>query len=231
MMKRYVDYLRRGLDGPHPVGRRLPRLAQPRRPDAGGRARHRVRRQEHARVRADGGGDRADRGRRGVPGALRGDPGGLPGGVHRRRRHRQGRQPDRLHPHDHQRPRAGRPARRGDRPVRRDARAARLAPVDRLPRGRRAAAGAHAGRSHRHRLPAAAERGLPVVGLRDRQGRDHDLGALELDHAGRQLRPGGHELVQPLRLRRGRRVDVPDAGGRLRARAGLQEDPDRAAAG
>ena len=30
--------------------------------------------------------------------------------------------------------------------------------------------------------------GLPVVGLRDREGRHHDVGALELDQARRQLR-------------------------------------------
>ena len=60
-------------------------------------------------------------------------------------------------------------------------------PVDRLPRRRR------------DLLPALTAIGrtdiaykllqntrLPLVGLRDRQGRDHDLGALELDHARRQ---------------------------------------------
>nr|WP_269451976.1 hypothetical protein [Tessaracoccus coleopterorum] len=32
----------------------------------------------------------------------------------------------------------------------------------------------------------------------------HDLGAVELDHARRLVRPGRHEFLQPLRLRRGR---------------------------
>ncbi|MGX1115004.1 hypothetical protein RKD37_000367 [Streptomyces ambofaciens] len=111
---------RRRLHRPHPLRRRLPRLAQPRRPDPGRRAGHRVRRQEHARVRTDGGGHRPGRRRGGVPAAPRGGPVGVPGGVHRRRRHREGRQPDIVHPDADQQPRARRPARRGRGPVRRD---------------------------------------------------------------------------------------------------------------
>ena len=43
-------------------------------------------------------------------------------------------------------------------------------------------------RPARPRVHDAAAQGLPLVGLRDRQGRDHDLGAVELDHARRLVR-------------------------------------------
>ena len=48
------------------------------------------------------------------------------------------------------------------------------------------------------------ERGLPLVALPGGHGRHHDLGALGLDAARRHREPGNDDLVQPLRVRRGR---------------------------
>ncbi len=82
-------------------------------------------------------------------------------------------------------------------------------------------------RLHGRRLHAAQPPGVPVVALPGEAGRDDHLGALGRPQARRQLPGRGDELVQPLRLRRDRRVDVPGgrrprdrpAGARLQARA------------
>ena len=63
-------------------------------------------------------------------------------------------------------------------------------------------------RPQRAGVPAAAQRPVPVVALRDRPGRDHDLGAPQRLHGRERVRrQQQHELVQPLLVRRGRAVD------------------------
>ena len=59
----------------------------------------------------------------------------------------------------------------------------------------------------------------PCVALSRHAGRDHHLGALGRHQARRQLSDCQHELVQPLRLRRHRRLALP--GGR-----GIEIDPE-----
>ena len=60
----------------------------------------------------------------------------------------------------------------------------------------------------------------PVLAVPGEEGRDDDLGALGRHQAGRQLPGRGDELVQPLLLRRDRRLDVPRGRGhRHRCRA------------
>ena len=75
-------------------------------------------------------------------------------------------------------------------------------------------------------------RGVPVVALPGQAGRHDDLGALGRPEAGRHVPGQGHELLQPLRLRCDRRVDVP-RHGRHRDRPGgprLQAHADPASA-
>ena len=82
-------------------------------------------------------------------------------------------------------------------------------------------------------LPAAQSRGVPVVALPRDPGCDHHLGALGRAEARRLVPDHGHEFVQPLRLRRDRRVDVPGDGRdrHRRGRPGLQARADPAPAG
>ena len=76
---------------------------------------------------------------------------------------------------------------------------------------------AHRGRRRRHRVPPAAAARVPVVALPGDHGRHHDLGALG-QHAARRLgQPRRDDVVQPLRVRRGRRLAAPH-GRRARAR-------------
>ena len=56
-------------------------------------------------------------------------------------------------------------------------------------------------------------RRVPVVALPGDAGRDDDLGAVGRAEAGRLVPGQGDELVQPLRVRRHRRLDVPRHGG------------------
>ena len=81
-------------------------------------------------------------------------------------------------------------------------------------------------------VPAAQPRGVPVLALPGEAGRHHDLGAVGQPEAGRHLPGHVDELVQPLRLRRDRRVDVPGDGRHRdrRERSGLQARPHPAAA-
>ena len=89
----------------------------------------------------------------------------------------------------------------------------RRLPPDRLPRHVHPDGHPHLRRGRAgdglHAPPPAQE---PVVALLRRPGRDDDLGALELLHEGGRLRLRRHELLQPLRLRRGARVDVRHDG-------------------
>ena len=97
--------------------------------------------------------------------------------------------------------------------------AAAQAPDDRLRRHAVPVPRAEPLRLPRRGLPAAQPRGVPVVALPGEAGRHDDLGALGRPEAGRLVPGQGHELVQPLRLRRDRRVDVP-RHGRHRDRPG-----------
>ena len=72
-------------------------------------------------------------------------------------------------------------------------------------------------RPRRRRVPAAVADREPVLAVRGEAGRDHDLGAVGLAAAGRHRQPQRDDVVQPLRLRRGRRLDAPRRG-RARAR-------------
>ena len=129
-----------------------------------------------------------------------------------------------------------RPARRGaaswgGRVPARPAQAARLEAGDGLRRHALAAADAHAVRPRGQGVPGAAERHVSRLALHGLPRRDDDVGALEQLDADRRLRACRDELVQPLRLRRGRAVAVRDGGRPVAGRAGLPRQPHRAAAG
>ena len=79
-------------------------------------------------------------------------------------------------------------------------------------------------RAPRRRLPAAARAGVPVVALPGDHGRHHDLGALGLDAARRHDQPGRDDQLQPLRPRRGGRLDAP-------GRSAASRPPRRATSG
>lgn len=78
--------------------------------------------------------------------------------------------------------------------------------------------------THRRRLPAAPAALLPQLGLPDRPGLHHDVGTLGLDPTRRQLPGPGHELLQPLCLRLGGRVDVHQHRRHLGGPARLPRD-------
>ena len=67
-------------------------------------------------------------------------------------------------------------------------------------------------RLRRSRVSAPEPRAVPVLALPREAGRNNDLGALGRGEARRILPGSGHELAQPLRVRRHRRVDVPRGG-------------------
>ncbi len=146
---------------------------------------------------------RTGRGHRPVPRSLRADPNGLPERVRHLRRQGQGRYPDGLRPGAVDEPAAGRVTEGGVRPSRRADRGQGLAPVDRLPRHSPTTPRPDRHRPHRRRLPPPATALVPQLGLPDRPGLHHDVGALGLHPARRQLPGRGHELLQPLRLRLG----------------------------
>ena len=122
------------------------------------------------------------------------------------------------------RPRRGEAAGRGDPGAE--------APDDRLPRHAVPLPRSEPVRVPGRGVPAAQPRGVPVVALPGEAGRHHDLGAVGQPEAGRQLRGQLDELLQPLRVRRHRRVDVPGDGRHRdrRERPGLQARPHPAAA-
>ena len=70
--------------------------------------------------------------------------------------------------------------------------------------------GAVADRTRRPRLPAAAARRLPVLAVHRVHGRHHHLGALGLHAPRRHHQPRRHDLLQPLRPRRRRRLALQD---------------------
>ena len=88
-----------------------------------------------------------------------------------------------------------------------------------------------ADRSPRRRLPAAAADRVPVLALPGDDGRHHDLGALGLDAARRHHQPGRDDQLQPLRPRRGGRLDAPHHRRDRPRRARLPDGAGRAAAG
>ncbi len=159
-----------------------------------------------------------------LPRPLRAHPQGVPGRLRHRRRQGEGRHADGVRPLPVDEPAAGRTAESGGRPARRADRGQGLAPVDGLPRYAPAAARPHRVRAHRCRLPAAPAALLPQLGLPDRQGRHHDVGTLGLHRARRRLPDTGHELLQPLRLRLGGRVDVHEHRRHLAGPARLPGD-------
>ena len=73
------------------------------------------------------------------------------------------------------------------------------------------------GRRGRPGVPPAAADRLPVLAVRGDDGRHDGLGALGQHAARRQHQPRRDDVVQPLRARRGRRLDAPP---RRRARPG-----------
>ena len=82
----------------------------------------------------------------------------------------------------------------------------RLAPHHWLRRRRPAVPGADRGRLRRRRIPAAAQRDVPLLGLLDPPRRDDHLGALGRLDRGARLPDPTHELLQPLLARLGRPV-------------------------
>jgi alpha-L-rhamnosidase len=111
--------------------------------------------------------------------------------------------------------------------------------VDRLRRHPLPAARPDRRRTSRPRLPAPAAHGVSVVALPRDGGSDDDLGAVgRLDRGTRVPQPRDEQL-QPLRLRRGRRVALRDDGGarspprgrsrarRVEARTPPSAPPDR----
>ncbi len=84
----------------------------------------------------------------------------------------------------------------------------------------------------RRGVPAAEPRGVPVVALSGEAGGDHDLGTLGRSEARRQLPGRVDELLQPLRLRRDRGVDVSRDGRSRPGRGGsrIRAHPDPAEA-
>ena len=80
-------------------------------------------------------------------------------------------------------------------------------------------------------LRAAAAAGEPVLAVPGDDGRDDDLGAVGLDAPRRVDQSRRHDLVQPLRVRRGRRLAAPDGRPVWRPAApGLPAAADRPAA-
>ena len=70
---------------------------------------------------------------------------------------------------------------------------------------------------------AAAAAGEPVLAVPGHDGRDDDLGALGLDAPGRVDQPRRDDVVQPLRLRRGRGLAAPHRRRSGAGRAGLPD--------
>ena len=97
----------------------------------------------------------------------------------------------------------------GGRAARAAGRQERLPDLDRLRRHAVHHRRAHPDRSPRRRLPAAAGARVPVLALPRDHGRHHDLGAVGLDAARRHHQPGRDDQLQPLRARRGGRLDAP----------------------
>ena len=243
-MTRWVEYVRKRAgddfiwDGDFHFGdwlaytapsREAPQL--PGRDHEQGPDRHRLLRALDRPAAADRARARAG-GRRGpLRRAAREDQGRVPGRVRERPRPRRRRTADRLRARAPVRPAARGAAAGGGEAARRgDPRA--QAPDHRLPRHAVPLPRAEPLRLSRRGVPAAEPRGVPVVALPGEAGRHHDLGALGRPEAGRQLPGRVDELLQPLRLRRDRRVDVPRDGGHRDRRGGarLQAHPDPAAA-
>ena len=171
-----------------------------------------------------------ERRRRALRRAPREDQGRVSRRVRERPRPRGRREPDGLRARAPVRPPArGAAAGGGEAPRRGDPDA--QAPHDGLPRHAVPVPRAEPLRLSRRGVPAAEPRGVPVVALSGEAGGDHDLGTLGRPEARRELPGRVDELLQPLRLRRDRRVDVPRDGGhrRGRGRARLRAHPDPAA--
>ena len=116
------------------------------------------------------------------------------------------------------------------RSARRDRPGQRLQDLHRLHRHSADLRRAQRQRPRRCRVPAAAADREPVLALHGQDGRDHDLGTVGLAAARRHGQPERDDLVQPLRLRRGRRLDAPRRRGPRARRARLPAPADRPAA-
>ncbi len=84
---------------------------------------------------------------------------------------------------------------------------------------------AHPNRPPRHRSPAARADREPLLAVPGDDGSDDDLGALGLDAPGRHDQPRPDDLVQPLRVRRDRRLAAPRRRGPRSRRPRLRADP------
>ena len=110
----------------------------------------------------------------------------------------------------------GPPARGGGAAARRPRPDGRVPDRHRLRRNAAGLRRADQHRPRRRRLPAAAADPVPVLALPGHHGRHHHLGALGQPAARRQRQPRRHDVVQPLRPGRRRRLAPPP---RRRARA------------
>ena len=92
--------------------------------------------------------------------------------------------------------------------------------------------GASRDRARRRRVPDAAADGKPVLALRGDDGRNDRLGAWDSMLPDGIDQPRPDDELQPLRARRGRRLDASKMVGGIRpARARLREGPHRAPPG
>ena len=160
-----------------------------------------------------------DAGREALPGIVRKDGGCVLLAAHGRQRQAAGGVPDRLRP-AHLPEYVPHAADSGEsrREPRRAGEAQRLVRRHGLPRHTVHPLRAVRQRAGGCRIPYAAEHEMPLMALRSQGGRDDDLGTLGRLGRERRLpdwrrRHGQDDFLQPLRIRRGRRLPVPPHRG------------------